>query len=142
MKKRIMYVLGIGIAVGASILGIFLYNAPTPNTGESTQHQGEINVITITIDGGETFANIPVAAQDTVLDVLNQLHEANEHVDLVTKEYAGIGVLVQSMYGRENGTDNKYWQYTINGIMPQVGADKAKVKAGDSILWQFGEFSS
>jgi hypothetical protein len=48
-----------------------------------------------------------------------------------------MGVLVKSIDGVENGTDNKYWQYWVNGELPMVAADKKEVEAGDRIEWKF-----
>ena len=41
------------------------------------------------------------------------------------------------MYGAANGTDEKYWQYLVDGIMPQIGADQYILKDGESIEWNF-----
>ncbi len=65
------------------------------------------------------------------------MDDRNEKMELTTKEYSGLGTLVESMGGNTNGTNDQYWQYKVNGIMPQIGADKLEVKSGDTIEWYF-----
>jgi hypothetical protein len=38
-----------------------------------------------------------------------------------------------------NGTDRKYWQYFVNGILAPVGADSYVPKEDDVIEWRFEE---
>jgi len=45
---------------------------------------------------------------------------------------------VENIDGVKNGTDNKYWQYWVNGELPMVSADKKEVKKGDEVEWKFG----
>ncbi len=48
-----------------------------------------------------------------------------------------MGVLVDAMGDHVNGTDNKYWQYEVNGEAPMIGADKYELQGGDSVVWEF-----
>ncbi len=100
-----------------------------------------IGSVNVTIEG-YGIAAADVADGDTVLDVLHTIDARDEKLALITKEYAGLGVLVESMGGQVNGTNNEYWQYTVNGIMPQVGADAMHVQNGDTIEWYFGSSES
>ncbi|HDO19251.1 MAG TPA: DUF4430 domain-containing protein [Thermoplasmatales archaeon] len=48
-------------------------------------------------------------------------------------------MFVDSIAGVENGKDNRWWQYYVNGEYGMVGADKKPVKDGDIIEWKFEE---
>lgn len=69
----------------------------------------------------------------SILEVLSK----KEGFKIETKEYKDMGVLVESIDGIKNGTDNKYWQYWVNGELPMVAADKQGVKGGDEVEWKF-----
>ena len=53
----------------------------------------------------------------------------------------GMGVLVENIDGVKNGTENKYWQYWVNGELPMVAADKKEVENGNKIEWKFAPVS-
>ncbi len=96
------------------------------------------NEVTLTIEGLYQNKQITISLDETGLQVLQTLNVQDPQLALSTKEYAGLGTLVDGMYGKKNGTDQKYWQYKVNGVMPQVGADAYKLKSGDRIEWLFG----
>lgn len=56
-----------------------------------------------------------------------------------SEDYGSLGVLVTKIKEQKNGQDNKYWQYYVNGQMPQVGADKYMPQVGEKIEWIFAE---
>lgn len=86
---------------------------------------------------GRVISSLLVAsADDTVFSLLSAMSK-KENFSLESKEYKGMGVLVESIDGIKNGTDNKYWQYWINGNLPMVSADQKEVKNGDRIEWRF-----
>ncbi len=45
--------------------------------------------------------------------------------------------LVNSINNAVGGTDGKYWQYYVNGKLPDVGADKCILVNGDVLTWSF-----
>lgn len=126
-----------------------------------------VAVVTIAIAGGYFISLITAAApphyaqetaaeQTATLAVENILDERAysftegetllslmEHIDedgvlaLELKTYEGLGTLVSGMGGMKNGTQSKYWQYFVNGEMPQIGVDAYKLKNGDRIEWRF-----
>ncbi|PWB38352.1 MAG: hypothetical protein C3F02_04230 [Parcubacteria group bacterium] len=55
------------------------------------------------------------------------------------KDYGELGILVTKIDNTANGTDNKYWQYYINGQMPQLSAIKYFPQASDKVKWVFQE---
>ncbi len=86
---------------------------------------------------GKTISSQMAISEDsTVFSLLKDL-SVKENFKLESKEYKGMGMLVESIDGIKNGTDNKYWQYWINGELPMVAADKKTVEKGDKIEWKF-----
>jgi hypothetical protein len=83
---------------------------------------------------------LSVPAHGTVLSALQSLDEQDPELALVVTEYEGIGTLVEGMYGYTNGTDGQYWHYTVNDVLPMVGADTHPLSEGDTVHWVFGEF--
>jgi len=113
--------------------------------------QGEISIqedaskkirekrVTYIVDKGNGIINsfkISPSKNSTVFSLLEELSQ-RESFKIESTTYQGMGVLVKSIDGVENGTDNKYWQYWVNGELPMVAADKKEVKSGDKIEWKF-----
>lgn len=96
--------------------------------------------VVLSIDHGVENKSISIANDATVLDILNKLGETDDALDLKSTVYDGLGTLVESMYGFTNGTNDMYWQYTINDITPQLGASALVPKDGDVIEWSFSAF--
>lgn len=96
-------------------------------------------LVTISIDNAHVFDEVPIDGNDTVLSVLSTLDVQDTELNLNTKTYDGLGTLVTGMYGKQNGVDDAYWQYTVNEIMPQVGADAYILANGDQVEWVFAE---
>lgn len=86
-------------------------------------------------------ATYDISPGDTALDALLYLDSRDPDVSLRTKDYVGLGTLVTAMYGRENGTENKYWQYRVDGSDPGVGADSYRLSNGDVVEWRFAEYA-
>lgn len=105
-------------------------------TSELEQNDIVVSLIIANKHSDESFT---VSKGDTILDTLAILDEFEPEMQLGTKYYEGLGALVVSMYGLENGTDDQYWQYEIDGVMPQIGADAYKLQGGEEIKWKFTE---
>jgi hypothetical protein len=137
-KNRILQIVGIGALAFALIFGIsaFVDRDRVSQNGQSEEHQQTIN-ISLTIEDVYADKQIEAVSGNTVLEVLQSLDQEDQRLLLAIKEYSGLGILVESMYGKTNGTGDEYWQYFVNGAMPQIGADKLKLKEGDAIEWRF-----
>jgi len=86
---------------------------------------------------GKTISSrLTISKDSTVFSLLEELSK-KENFKLESKEYKGMGILVENIDGVKNGTDNKYWQYWVNGELPMVSADQKEVKKGDKIEWKF-----
>jgi hypothetical protein len=81
-------------------------------------------------------SRLAISKDSTIFSLLEDFSK-KENFKLESKEYKGMGMLVESIDGVKNGTDNKYWQYWVNGELPMVAADKKEVKKNDKIEWKF-----
>ena len=48
-----------------------------------------------------------------------------------------MGVFIEAIGDKENGQDNSYWLYYVNGEMPMEAADKYEVAPGDKVEFRF-----
>lgn len=127
----------VGICAIAFILTAVSFSGLPGPVPDTPVEDAQVAEVVLTIDDLYVQKPVKIVQGETVLRLLERLAASEGALQLQTKEYAGLGVLVQGMGGKINGADNKYWQYTVNGVMPQVGADKLELKSGDSIEWKF-----
>lgn len=86
-------------------------------------------------DGNLLFYQIVPAENSTVFSLLKELAQ-RENFEIEYKTYEGMGVFVESIDEFKGGTDNKWWQYWVNGELPMVAADKKEIKEGDKVEWK------
>lgn len=107
--------------------------SPTP-TASTTISPDQTFTITQTIVYGQNQASnsaqIDVKKGETAFQALTTHHETT------TKQY-DFGTLVEGINGVENGAQDKYWMYYINGQEASVGATEYQVQPGDDIRWEF-----
>jgi len=137
--KTIWRAIGVGAIVVALLLGISVFTTRSEMAQAPAQTTRQTQTATITIEGLYADKTVQFSSPKTVLDLLRQLDAEREEVRLVTKEYPGLGVLVESIGGTTNGTNGEYWHYRVNGVLPQVGADKFEINNGDAIEWFFAK---
>lgn len=137
-NKTLWHVGGIFVLMSALALGLAVFIENNQSLRETPSEEAtQQGAVTLSIDGLYSEKEVHLLSMQTPLDVLRSLNESDPDLSLVTKEYSGLGTLVEGMAGKTNGTDNKYWQYTVNGVMPQVGADTLQLTDGDSVAWRF-----
>lgn len=139
-KKTLWNIVGIGVVAVILLLGIEMLVEKTGTRSvpvEQTKVAEEERTVTLTIEGSYVEKVVTFSPPKTVLEILEQQNETDGNVRLVTKEYPGLGTLVESIGGIANGENGEYWQYNINGEMPQIGADQLQVENGDVIDWYF-----
>ena len=146
MAKTTKILIGIAVLIlVAAASAVIFINRPTGGLLENNfpatdimSEQNSDNQISLIIDNGDgnliTF-NIKFNQGDTVFDILKRGTE-DFGIDLKTQNY-DIGILVQAIGNLENGKDEKYWLYYVNGEMPMVSADKNDVESGDKIEFKF-----
>ncbi|MDD5433419.1 MAG: DUF4430 domain-containing protein [Candidatus Pacebacteria bacterium] len=85
---------------------------------------------------GNKVYEFDYVASSTVFSALEAIGQ-KEDFAITFKDYPEMGVLIQSIGTTTNGTDNKYWQYWVNGVLGEVAADKKFLKPGDRVEWKF-----
>jgi len=82
--------------------------------------------------------NIEPVSGQSVLGLLTE--QANQNnLELSAKDYGDLGALVNKIGDKENGQENKYWQYWVNGEQVMVGADAYQLTGGERVEWKFVE---
>ena len=79
-----------------------------------------------------------LAVKANALDALESASLAGEFYYHVT--VGGFGPYVDQI-GRYPAGGSSGWVFKVNGISPPVGADKVKIKDGDTVLWYWATFS-
>jgi hypothetical protein len=124
------------VVLGAALIGTsFIFTqvlAP-----RHTEVDARAASITLTIQDRYTNKDIRVTAGETILQLLQELNAQDPALALDTKVYAGMGMLITRLGAHVNGNEAKYWQYKVNGVMPQIGADVYVLKGGEKIEWFF-----
>lgn len=133
------------IAIIFFVAGFFLgqsYQLPslvTMRSDEAQINQSITYILQFSESEVTEFQNVKLSKNQTVLDLLKQLTSEN-NITLETKEYENLGTFVSKIGNREDGQDNKHWQYWINGELAQVGAGGYQLSGGERVEWKFAEF--
>lgn len=126
----------VGFGVGAAV------NLPALDTSKLETPAGESSV-SVMIDYGDgevaAYDNIPVTAGENLFQVMGKVTKDN-NLTFESKEYEGLGVLITKIGGKENGADERYWQYWVNHKKPEVGASAYILNSGDFVEWKFIPF--
>lgn len=136
--RQVWQVVGMGVLILTLVVGLSVYTSRMSTSAEPSIQEAVAGTVSLTIGGLYENKQVSIASGDTVLQILQTLNTQDPKLQLSVKEYSGLGILVEDMHGQKNGTANKYWQYKVNGVMPQIGADQLKLKNGDSVEWLFG----
>jgi Domain of unknown function (DUF4430) len=135
-KRYLKSLIWIGFVVLVPAIA-FLYllpvETPLPTTGK-TLH---IENVRMKIEALSYDEELTVKDGETALRLVERLSDGNPPVAVVTKEYVGLGTLIEQIGAYKNGTDNKYWQYYVNGKLAMIGAGSYVIQAGDVIEWKF-----
>lgn len=136
-NNKILQIVGLSILVFLLIFGISAFIGRNEISQNKQNEEPRTINISLTIDGIYTDKPVEASLGNTVLEILESLNREDKNLVLMTKEYSGLGILVEGMGGNKNGDDNRYWQYFVNGLMPQIGADKFELQNGDFVEWRF-----
>jgi hypothetical protein len=77
------------------------------------------------------------ALPENALDALETASALGEFFYHVTQTSFGPYV---DQVGRYPAAGQTGWVFKVNGVSPQVGADKTTLQAGDSVLWYWAQF--
>ena len=127
------------VALAVAVAGVFLYANVAKAPRQATELEAPIaGGVTLSVEGLYADKQVSFSSGDTLLQVLQWLNTQDPAMRLVVKEYAGLGTLIDGMGDLHNGDGGKYWQYKVNGVMPQIGAGAYLVKSGEDVEWFFG----
>ena len=137
IREIILAVLGIALILGGITYAI-RQSSTTPIETVKVDIRDERSAqITLSIDGLYSQKSISIEKDETILQILEKLNYSDSQLQLKFKSYGDLGVLIEAMGGQTNGADGNYWQYTVNGVAPMVGAGKYNLKNSDTVEWQF-----
>jgi hypothetical protein len=121
-------------------IGLLVATGPKP----ALIAPGTVNV-TVELDlGGQSSASLPDNSSyqielrnATAYSALKAASE-NGNFTLVAEWYPNFrSHRVSEIAGVRDGTDNRYWQYYINGVYMDKGSDLAGLRDGDVVRWVF-----
>jgi hypothetical protein len=93
--------------------------------------------IEIVGDGWTIGDNLVAYKEDTAFSLLERCSVKNGFTVTSTYYAQFDSTLIDSINNAAGGTDGRYWQYYVNGQLPNVGADKCLISNGDSVRWSF-----
>jgi hypothetical protein len=93
--------------------------------------------IEIVGDGWTISDNLVAYKEETAFSLLERCSVKNGFTVTSTYYTQFDSTLIDSINNAAGGTDGKYWQYYVNGQLPNVGADKCLISNGDSVRWSF-----
>ena len=93
--------------------------------------------IIITGDDWVITDNLVAYKGDTAFSILERCSEKKGFSVDYTYYAQFDSTLVNSINNDVGGTTGKYWQYYVNGELPDIGADKCGIINGDSLQWKF-----
>lgn len=128
--------LGAIILVGLAFWGQIDFKNPLSEIRNSQNLAEQEAFLTINdgITEPKTF-KVKLEEGMTAFDLL-QKKTQELNINLKTQNY-DLGVFIEAIGDKENGTDGQYWLYYVNGEMPQVAADKQIIKTGDNVEFKF-----
>lgn len=143
MKKNLKFIVLVLVIIGVvglwqtSVLRLKNQNRQTEQLIQQSQN---IDItFTFASDQQEIIKYNLVPNNQENLLAITQATAKQANWTFESEDYGSLGVLVTKIKEQKNGQDNKYWQYYVNGQMPQVGADKYIPKSGEKIEWIFAE---
>jgi hypothetical protein len=92
------------------------------------------------IDAGlgevRTFTDI-VPLEDETLFSLTRRVAQEEDIPFAYKDYAGLGAFITQIGPMQESANGAFWQFWVNNVYAQVGADAYVVQPGDVVVWKF-----
>ncbi|MEK7067848.1 MAG: DUF4430 domain-containing protein [Patescibacteria group bacterium] len=144
MKQKILFwILGLLAAIGIFFMGAsYGTGLTTRSASERTGVSEQFYSTAVLINNGDTVRGYQTAWRGgkTVLEVIKSVTAEHKITfDYDPPEKSTYGAFIKQIGDKKNGTGKKYWQYWVNGLQPQMAADKYILKSGDTVLWTFSE---
>ncbi len=134
-------VFGIGLML---LIALYLWRVPVSiaPTLQTDRMVESIQSVTLTLQTPVESRDFAVECMGTVtcdLTAFSALQKAAQRdtIAMQFKTYEGLGVMITSVAGFENGQDGKYWVYEINGQKIAAAADQQALQFADQLLWKF-----
>jgi hypothetical protein len=107
------------------------------NRGEVAGVFATSPLVNFAINNGQKTVELGFEVTEPVT-VLSLLEKGSQDRDLsyTVKKY-DFGTLLEELNGFVNGTDGKYWTYSVNGKEATVGVDAFKVSGGESVEFKY-----
>ena len=128
-----------GVEYDISQLNSYQIAVGRPAAGRVAGVTVETAKVSINSGSNTTIAyEVELEAGTTALTALQSTAKAY-NLNLQTKTYEGLGVLVEGIGDKIGGQDNKYWSFYYNGQSATVAADQQILQAGDKVGFVFQE---
>ena len=130
----------IAITFGLIVISFNSTAMEAPKKGTLWLEESDNTSVNIQILGNGWFIedNLVCFGDESVFSLLEIFAERNDIALDYTYYEQFDSILINSINGDENGPDNMYWQYYVNGNIPMVGCDNFKeISNGDYIKWSF-----
>ncbi|HDS59916.1 MAG TPA: DUF4430 domain-containing protein [Thermoplasmatales archaeon] len=140
MRREILAAIAVLSTVFAAILAVYAYTLSQENDVSQSGDQPVQATLVITFANGSVWRYPSLTVHHHNATVLGLLTAAASQGNFtVETTYYGQydSLLVGSIAGVENGYQDRYWLYWINGDYGMVGADRQPVQEGDTVEWKF-----
>ena len=128
--KIIGFIIILLVAVGVIFLSKSRIAEPVSQLNEQISQEA-ILIINYGEGASEELFNSQFQQGASAFDLLQK-----SGLDVKVKNY-DIGVFIEAIGDKQNGQDNQYWMYYVNGEMPMTAADKYELKPGDKVEFRF-----
>jgi hypothetical protein len=140
LKSRALYkVPAVLLVVGLIALSFTGTAMKVPQRSEvwlEKSNQTSVHVVIVGVTWTITD-NLVAYPGETAFSLLERCSEKNGFTVQSTYYASFDSTLINSINNAVGGTDGRYWQFYVNGVLPSVGADKCPVSNGDSVTWSF-----
>lgn len=138
IKRENILILGVSLVAAAGLtLGWLKFGQPLPQPEALTLvEQKTVLIIDDGQSGLKTFET--VLSGEKKMTAFGLLEAGAEELGLPLKSTNyEFGVFLEAIGEVKNGQDGKYWMYYVNGVLPQVAADKTELSPGDKVEFKF-----
>ena len=142
LNKKILIVIFVAVISAVLSCGAIAYknywSRPFLDKSLTFENEFQNKVLYIINYGEENIDEYQIDASEnsTVFSLLEELAR-RENFEIETAFYPEMGIFVKKIGEAEGGTDNKWWQYWVNGNLGEVAVDKEEIKTGDTVEWKF-----
>jgi hypothetical protein len=145
LRKSMLTAAIILILAVAAIVGIYALGTDDAGDDPGGDTAEMINAsVTITFGNDTTWSydNISISTPNTTVYGLTMAAARAGNFTVDSTYYGQYDSnLITAINGVENGHDDRYWQYWVNGAYAEAGADTQPVHNHDVIAWKFTGYS-